>query len=111
MARHGWIADYSDSMSMLDLLVSDKGSGFWGNNDAHFKNDKYDELVKEAKSVKDTEKRFELMHEAEAILLEEVPVIPVYYYTSIVCYKDYAKNIRKSALGFLYFENAYIEKQ
>lgn len=110
MARHGWIADYSDPMSMLDLLVSDRGSGFWGNNDAHFKNDAYDNLIKEAKLVTDTNKRFELMHEAEAILFEEVPVIPLYYYTSIVCYKDYAKGIRKSSLGFLYFENAYIQK-
>lgn len=110
MARHGWIADYSDPMSMLDLLVSDKGSGFWGNNDSHFKNENYDNLIKEAKLTPDTNKRFELMHQAEAILLEEVPVIPIYYYTSIVCYKDYAKNIRKSALGFLYFENAYIQK-
>lgn len=110
IARHGWIADYNDPMTFLDMWLAGEGSGVWANNDAHYNNPAYDKLVNDAKVEKDAAKRTQMLHDAEALLMNDLPVLPIYFYTNIVCYKDYVKDVRKSALGFVYFHNAYVEK-
>lgn len=110
IARHGWIADYADPMTMLDMWVAGSGTGVWGNNDAHYNNPEYDKLIKDAKVETDMEKRSEMLHKAEEILMTDMPVLPIYFYTNIVCYRPYAKQVVKSPLGFIFFENAYIQK-
>ena len=76
IARAGWIGDYSDPNSFLDLWLTDNG-----NNDTGFSNKKYDSLIKSANSTGDSTKRIELFNQAEQILLNEMPVIPIYTYT------------------------------
>ncbi|NLB21769.1 MAG: peptide ABC transporter substrate-binding protein, partial [Clostridium sp.] len=110
IARHGWIADYNDPMTFLDMWVSGEGPGVWGNNDAHYDNPEYDRLIAEAKVETDLPKRTQMMHDAQDLLMEDLPVIPIYFYTNVVAYRDYVKEVRKSPLGFLFFENAYIEE-
>ncbi|MBM7834124.1 peptide ABC transporter substrate-binding protein [Clostridium sardiniense] len=111
IARHGWSADYTDPMTFLDMWVSgnadDKNS--WGNNDAHFSNKEYDELIKKAKIESDNKKRFEYMKKAEEILLEEMPIMPIYDYTKVYGVQSYVKGFRASTLGQVYFDKAYIE--
>ena len=110
IARHGWIADYNDPMTFLDMWVSGEGPGVWGNNDAHYDNPEYDKLIAAAKIETDLPKRTQMLHDAEALLMADLPIIPIYFYTNIVAYRDYVKEVRKSPLGFLFFENAYIEE-
>lgn len=111
IARHGWSADYADPMTFLDMWVSgnDDDKNSWGNNDAHFSNKEYDELIKKAKVESDDKKRFEYMKKAEEILLEEMPVMPIYDYTKVYGVQSYVKGFRSSALGQVYFDKAYIE--
>lgn len=104
IARHGWIADYNDPMTFLDLWVTGGG-----NNDAGYSNPKYDELIKEAQKTSDPAKRTQLLHSAEAVLLEDAPIIPLYYYTSIVAANPKAKGWVKSPLGGYFFKTAYME--
>ena len=106
IARHGWSGDYVDPMTFLDLWVTDGG-----NNDAGYSNAKYDELVAKAKAEPDETKRWEYMHEAEAILMEEMPVIPLYYYTKVKGAQDYVKGVRVSTLGNVIFNDAYLDIQ
>lgn len=110
IARHGWIADYNDPMTFLDMWVSGTGTGVWGNNDAHYSNPAYDKLIADAKVETDLAKRTQMLHDAEALLMKDVPIIPIYFYTNIVCYRDYVKDVRKSPLGFLFFDKAYIQE-
>lgn len=110
IARHGWIADYNDPMTFLDMWVSGEGPGVWGNNDAHYDNPEYDALIEGAKVEADPAKRTQMLHDAEALLMEDLPVIPVYFYTNIICYRDYVKDVRKSSLGTMYFDNAFIQE-
>lgn len=110
IARHGWIADYNDPMSFLDMWVSGEGEGVWANNDAHYKNEEYDKLIKGAKVELDKAKRTEMLHQAEELLMNDLPVLPIYFYTSIMCSRDYVKDLRKSSLGFVYFDRAYIQE-
>lgn len=78
IARHGWPGDYNDPMTFLDMWVSDSGQ-----NDADWKNPEYDALIATSKSSNDPVVRMQAMHDAEKILMTELPIIPVYYYTNV----------------------------
>lgn len=76
--RAGWIGDYNDASNFLDIFRSDIGTM----NPSAWKNSKYDALMKAAESETDTKKRASLMQAAEALLLKQMPMIPIYYYTT-----------------------------
>ncbi|WP_160687565.1 peptide ABC transporter substrate-binding protein [Clostridium sp. C2-6-12] len=104
MARGAWSADYADPMTFIDMWVSDSP-----NNEIGYNNSEYDKLVASAKAETDAKKRFEMMHKAEDILMEDMPIIPLYYSTYTKGIKDYVKGVRVSPLGPVYFDKAYIE--
>lgn len=104
IARHGWVGDYVDPMTFLDMWMSTSGQ-----NNAGYSNPEYDKLITAAKAEQDATKRLDLMHQAEDILMEDMPIIPIYYYTQPKGIKDYVKDVRISSLGFIYFDKAYIE--
>ena len=105
IARHGWSGDYVDPMTFLDLWVTGGG-----NNDAGYSNPEYDKLVAEAKSEGDQAKRWEIMKKAEDILMEDMPIIPLYYYTKVKGAKPEVKGVRVSTLGHVFFDKAYFEE-
>ena len=105
IARHGWSGDYVDPMTFLDLWVTGGG-----NNDAGYSNAEYDSLVAQAKAEQDSTKRWELMHKAESIIMEDMPIIPLYYYTKVKAAKPEVKGFRVSTLGHVLFDQAYIEE-
>lgn len=104
IARHGWIADYIDPMTFLDLWVTGGG-----NNDTGFSNARYDELVTAAKVESDSAKRLEMLREAEDILMDEMPVLPIYYYTTVTAANENVKGVQISTLGKISFKHAYKE--
>ena len=106
IARHGWTGDYLDPMTFLDLFVTNGG-----NNDAGYTNTKYDEKIAGAKKEIDPAKRMALLHEAEDILMDDMGIIPIYYYTTIVCQKPTIKDVRISTLGQVYFTKAYVTEK
>ena len=77
IARAGWIGDYVDPNTFLDMWVKDGGNNLTG-----WSHPRYDELVLGlSPSAKNREQRYHLFGEAETILLDEMPVIPLYFYT------------------------------
>ena len=90
ISRAGWIGDFMDPMTFLDLWWSD--SAF---NDVRYDNAEYDALILEAKGTNDQEVRMAAMKEAEAILMEDMPVIPVYFYTQPYTVKPEVSGIFK----------------
>ena len=104
ICRHGWIGDYLDPMTFMDVFVTGNG-----NNDAHWSNKEYDELIRKAKLSSDQKERMELMHKAEKILMEEMPICPIYFYVNSFCMKDNIKGVGISPLGFVDFSEAYKE--
>ncbi|MGD9635655.1 MAG: peptide ABC transporter substrate-binding protein [Pirellulales bacterium] len=74
-ARRAWIADYIDPNSHLDIMVTDGE-----NNNTGWSNPEYDKLIAAARAEPDEKKRFALFHQAERILMDEMPIIPIYYY-------------------------------
>ncbi|MBM6819645.1 peptide ABC transporter substrate-binding protein [Clostridium saudiense] len=104
IARHGWTGDYIDPMTFLDLWVTGGG-----NNDTGFSNARYDELIAAAKVEKDSAKRFEMLREAEDILMDEMPILPIYYYTTVTAMNEKVKGVQISTLGKISFKHAYKE--
>lgn len=98
MARHGWLADYNDPISFLDMWVT--GGGL---NNANWSNAQYDELINKVRMSGDNEERFRLMHEAEKILMEEQPIAPLYYYQDLYLKNPKLQGFYDSPLGFKYF--------
>lgn len=105
IARNGWLSDYNDPISMLDMWIT--GSG---NNDAQWSNTKYDELIAKVKSSTNKEERFKLMHEAEDIIFDESMLCPIYYYVDIYLLNQKVHGFWSSPLGYKYFMYATVEK-
>ena len=105
MARMGWTGDYYDPMTMLDIMISHSRV-----NHSSFSNEKYDALIYEAKSSKNNNLRMNNMREAESILLDEMPIIPLYYKTDSLIVNPKLKNVIITALGRYKFNYCYIEE-
>lgn len=77
VARAAWIGDYPDPNTFADMMLSNNG-----NNRARWNNSEYDKLIAQANATADVEQRMKLFQQSQMLLLEEVPIIPIYTYTS-----------------------------
>ena len=78
VARRGWIGDYVDANNFLDLFLTDGG-----NNNTGYSDPVYDDIILNlAPKAKSREERYQLFYDAEKMMLEEMPIIPIYTYTS-----------------------------
>lgn len=75
--RAGWIGDYNDPNTFMEILHSQHGM-----NDVGYDSEVYDRLLHEASQESNLERRAWLMQAAEAQLLEDLPIIPLYFYNS-----------------------------
>ncbi len=100
----GWIGDYDDPMTFLDLYLSD--SPF---NNSFFENEEYDRLIRGAQTEADTDKRMQMMLEAERILIEQAGTVPVYFAAVAGVKKPYFKNYTPHAFGGDDYKYARIE--
>ncbi|MDF2587960.1 MAG: peptide transporter substrate-binding protein [Anaerocolumna sp.] len=98
IARHGWLADYNDPISFLDMWLTGGG-----NNDAQWSNADYDALIAKVKASSDRAERIDLMHQAEAILAKDMPIIPLYFYTDLFLKSDKLQGFYSSPLGYKFF--------
>ena len=77
VSRSGWIGDYPDPNTFLDMFVT---AG--PNNQTNWSRADYDALIESAKSEADSVKRMQMLQQAEKILMSELPIIPIYFYVS-----------------------------
>ncbi len=78
LQRGGWIADYVDPHTFLEIWASTNL-----NNDTGWAHADYDRLVGAALAAPDEAARYAVYQQMDALLVEELPVIPIYYYTRI----------------------------
>lgn len=97
VARSGWISDYVDPNSFLgDQFLSNSG-----NNQTGWKNALFDELIKRSNQITDPAARNLLLQQAEDILLQEAPVIPLFNEANRVMVKPDIKNFPANILGYI----------
>ncbi len=126
IARNGWLADYNDPSSFLDMWTSNSG-----NNDVQFGKgankdvkaysldltdlgydtkvengtwaETYDVIIGLIKSCTDKDTRYKLMHRAEDLLMSTGCICPLYFYTDIYMLDDSVKGFFSNPLGYKYF--------
>ena len=98
IARNGWLGDYNDPISFLDMWVTGGG-----NNDAQWSNAEYDALIAQIKASSDPAERMALMHQAEDIIFAESMLCPIYYYVDVYLMSEKLEGAWSSPLGYKYF--------
>lgn len=86
VTRSGWTADYPDPDNFLSLFTSYSTLSNTG-----WKNAAYDKAVEASMQVTDWEKRFFHLKQAEAIILREAPILPIYTYKKMMLVRPYVK--------------------
>lgn len=86
VSRAAWIGDYVDPITFLNMFVTDGA-----NNQTGWGNARYDELIEATQHESDQTKRLAQFHEAEQILMDEMPIIPIYFYVSLDMVRPYVK--------------------
>ncbi len=93
MFHFAWIGDYPDPYTFLQLFQT----GF-GINDGVNSNPRYDALLNAANAEADNARRYQLFREAEQLLDEDAPYIPLYFYASRHLIKPYLKGWQTNIL-------------
>ncbi|MCO6458476.1 MAG: peptide ABC transporter substrate-binding protein [Pirellulaceae bacterium] len=93
VSRAGWIGDYPDPNTFLDMFVTGGGQ-----NQTGWSHPGYDALIAQAAAEPDPEQRMRQLHEAERILMDELPILPIYYYVSINMVKPYVRGFSANIL-------------
>ncbi len=78
ISRAAWIGDYVDPNTFLNMFVSNSGINRTG-----WSNTEYDKLIGLAATEPNQKNRYQYFQEAEKILNEEVPIIPIYTYSKV----------------------------
>lgn len=104
ISRAGWIGDYMDPNTFLEMWKTGDG-----NNDTGWGNPDYDRLIDQARVTAAPATRLELFQQAEAILLEECPVIPIYFYTKPYLIRPSVKNWFDNPLDHHPYKHVYLE--
>jgi oligopeptide transport system substrate-binding protein len=102
----GWIGDYDDPMTFMDLYLSD--SPF---NNSFFESAEYDRLIKEAQTTSDLQLRMQNMLKAERILIEQAATVPTYFQVFAGVRKPYFKNYAYHSFGGTDWKYARIEEK
>ena len=106
LARAGWIGDYVDPNNFLDMWICNGG-----NNRTGWCNEEYDQLILErAPEAQSHQERLAIFAQAEKMLMEEMPVIPIYIYTSNTLVHPSVKNLNNNILNQASFKEIYLDK-
>jgi len=105
ISRGGWIGDYVDPNNFLDMFLCNGG-----NNRTGWCNEEYDRLILEvAPSQSSHEQRLKIFQQAETMLLEDMPIIPVYTYTSIKLLHPSVRNFDDNILNQAMYKDLYLD--
>lgn len=104
VARNGWVYDWDDPSNMINLLETSNG-----NNDGKYSSAEFDTLVDEARKSTDVAEHYDLLHQAEQVLLKDAAMAPVAYYNDFWLQKPELKNTWHSPYGYWYFMYGTLE--
>jgi oligopeptide transport system substrate-binding protein len=100
--RGGWLGDYVDPMTFLDIWMTNNS-----NNRNHYSNLEFDRLIEQAWQTRDREEYFRLCHEAERSLLADGAAIPVYYYSNTFLQNPAIEGLMLTPMGVMLFHDAH----
>lgn len=105
MVRYAWIADYDDASSFLNIFRTGDSE-----NTTKYSNPAYDNAMRNAAKANTVEERGKYYQQAEELLGEDVPAIPVYHYVHTHLVKPWVGGFAPNSLGNYYTKDMYIKK-
>ena len=106
VSRSGWIGDYTDPNTFLDMFVTNGG-----NNRTGWSDPRYDALIGAAANEADPRRRMGIFRKAEAILMTEgVPIAPIYSMVTNNLYRDSTRGIYPNVLNFIGLKHVRVER-
>ncbi len=96
LARSAWIADFLDPINFLECFVSGGG-----NNRTGFASEQYDRLIASARAEPVPSKRMGVLMKAERLLMDEMPIIPIYFYTWKFLKSPEVQGLHPNLLGYI----------
>ena len=106
ICRYSWIGDYVDPNTFLNMWVTGGG-----NNKTGWSNPGYDRLIAEAARTTEPRQRLEVFQKAEALLLDEMPIIPIFYYTHVCARRPEVKGWYPTILDNHPYKYVYLEPE
>ena len=103
IARHAYLVDFFDAGSLLELWMT----GF-PENVTNYSNAEYDALMKDSLKQMDRSKRMENMHKAEEILMRDLPVLPIYFYSTPYMQSARVKGVYISPRNWVFFRGVEV---
>ena len=103
--RYAWIADYDDAATFLNNFRTGDSE-----NTSQYSNPAYDEALRNAAKASDTTARGKFYQQAEDLLGQDVPSIPVYHYVRTHLVKPWVGGFTPDKLGYYYTKDMYIKK-
>jgi oligopeptide transport system substrate-binding protein len=103
--RSSWIGDYNDAYSFAQLLQSDFGINLTG-----YSNPRYDELLAQARTEPEPARRRLLLEQAEATMLADHPVLPLYFYVNKHLVKPYLRGWSDNVMNVQYSKDLWFEQ-
>lgn len=105
LARASWFGDYNDPSTFTDKYLS-----ISENNDSAWHNKEYDAICDAAANEADPAKRLRQFERAEKLLLDEAPILPVYYYVNASLFRSNVKGIPQNPRNMFNFKSFHVEK-
>jgi len=104
-ALHLWVAQYLDPMNLLERFkYSDNVKNY-----PQWHNDDYSSLLTKSSQARTNEERFALLEEAEQLLIDEMPIAPIFHWNSAFITQPYIKSYGKASLGNGFYDRIYID--
>ena len=100
LARRGWIGDYNDPQTMLEIFESNNGQ-----NIGRYNNPQFDAEMAASRTTTGAE-RMEHLFKAHDILMEDMPMIPVYYYSYPIMVQDTVEGWEITSTSKMWFGDA-----
>ncbi|PRR92062.1 MULTISPECIES: peptide ABC transporter substrate-binding protein [unclassified Bacillus (in: firmicutes)] len=106
IGRMGWLGDFNDPVNFLELYKDKDG----GNNDTGWESKEYKQLLNDSAKETDKTKREEMLKKAEEIIINDMPIAPIYFYTQLWVQDPKLKGVVVSGLGDAQYKWAHFEK-
>jgi len=103
-ARGGWLTDFMDPAGMIAIFT--EGNAY---NDPNYVSTEFNNLMAEASAATTAAVHFEKLYDALDVLMADMPIIPIYYYSDILMVQSYVKGWGRSVLGTIDLTKCYIE--
>lgn len=105
LAVGSWTADFRDPINFLEVFKTKTV----GTNNTNWESLNYQKALEATYVTKDPQTRLEELKKSEKILMDEMPVIPIFHYTMLHVNNDHLKDVVLTDAGHIDFKWAYVE--